>query len=49
MEKVVGQYLQSFAKALALKRRNKASKRLPAQTIDFWPAQLPRATEAMER
>lgn len=49
MEKVVGQYLQSFAKSLALKRRSKASKRLPAQTIDFWPAQLPQATEAMKR
>lgn len=48
MERVVGQYLQSFAKALALKRRNKTSKRLPVQTIDFWPEQLPQATEAME-
>jgi glycosyltransferase involved in cell wall biosynthesis len=48
MEKVVAQYLQSFAKALALKRRNKTSKRLPAQTADLWPARSQRATEAME-
>lgn len=41
MEKVVAQYLQSFAKALGLKRRNKVSKRLPAHTIDFWPAPTP--------
>jgi glycosyltransferase involved in cell wall biosynthesis len=48
MEKVVAQYLQSFAKALALKRRNKPSKRRPAQTADLWPARSHRATEAME-
>jgi len=48
MERVVGQYLQSFARALALKRRNKASKRLPAQTIEVWPVRLPQATEAMD-
>ncbi|HVH86465.1 MAG TPA: glycosyltransferase [Terriglobales bacterium] len=48
MEKVVAQYLQSFAKALALKRRNKSSKRLPVQTIDLWPARPPRATGAMD-
>jgi len=48
MERVVGQYLQSFARTLALKRRNKASKRLPAQTIEVWPARLPQATEAMD-
>jgi len=48
MEKVVAQYLQSFAKALTLKRRNKTSKRLPAQTADLWPARSQRATEAME-
>lgn len=46
MERVVAQYLRSFARALGLKRRSKASKRLPAQTIDFWPAQVPQATEA---
>jgi glycosyltransferase involved in cell wall biosynthesis len=48
MEKVVAQYLHSFAKALALKRRNKPSKRLPVQTADLWPARSQRATEAME-
>jgi glycosyltransferase involved in cell wall biosynthesis len=48
MEKVVAQYLQSFAKALALKRRNKPSKRRPAQTVDLWPARSQRATEAMD-
>jgi hypothetical protein len=49
MERVVQQYLQSFAKALALKRRNRPSKRLPVQTVDFWPAYPPEATEAMEQ
>jgi glycosyltransferase involved in cell wall biosynthesis len=48
MEKVVAQYLQSFAKALGLKRRHKSSKRLPVQTVDLWPARSHRATEAME-
>jgi len=48
MEKVVGQYLQSFAKALALKRRSKASKRLPVRTFEVWPSKLPKATEAMD-
>jgi len=46
MERVVAQYLQSFAKTLTLKRRSRASKRFPAQTIDFWPAQAPQATDA---
>jgi glycosyltransferase involved in cell wall biosynthesis len=45
MEKVVAQYLQSFAKILALKRRNKSSKRFP---VDIWPSRQPRATEAMD-
>jgi glycosyltransferase involved in cell wall biosynthesis len=48
MEKVVGQYLQSFAKALALKRRKKSSKRLPVETVDVWPSRQLRATEAMD-
>ena len=48
MERVVGQYLQSFARALALKRRKRASKRRPARTIDVWPVELPQATEAMQ-
>lgn len=48
METVVVQYLQSFAKSLALKLRGKTSKRLPAQTIDFWPAQPPQAAETSE-
>jgi glycosyltransferase involved in cell wall biosynthesis len=49
MERVVTQYLQSFGKALVLKRRKKAWKSSPAQTLDFWPAQLSQATEAMEQ
>jgi len=48
MERVVGQYLQSFAKTLALKRRNKSKKRFPVQTIDYWPAELSQATEASD-
>src|SRR3954467_401485 len=48
MERVVGQYLQSFAKAIALKRRSKSSRRFPIQTVDLWPAELPQATEAIE-
>jgi len=44
----VGQYLQSFAKSIALKRRNKTSRRLPVQTVEVWPARLPQATEAMD-
>jgi glycosyltransferase involved in cell wall biosynthesis len=48
MEKVVGQYLQSFAKALALKRRKKSSRHLPVETIDVWPSRQLRATEAMD-
>jgi hypothetical protein len=48
MERVVGQYLQSFAKALTLKRRNKPSKRLPVRTVEIWPVQAPQATEAMQ-
>jgi glycosyltransferase involved in cell wall biosynthesis len=48
MEKVVDQYLQSFAKYIALKRRHKASRRKPAQTIEVWPARFHRATEAMD-
>jgi glycosyltransferase involved in cell wall biosynthesis len=48
MERVVGQYLQSFAKTLALKRRNKSTKRFSVQTIDYWPAELGQATEASE-
>jgi glycosyltransferase involved in cell wall biosynthesis len=48
MERVVGQYLQSFAKAIALKRRSKSSRRFPVQTVDLWPAELPQATEAIE-
>jgi glycosyltransferase involved in cell wall biosynthesis len=48
MEKVVDQYLSSFAKALALKRRSKASKRLPVRTFDVWPSKLPKAAEAMD-
>jgi hypothetical protein len=48
MERVVGTYLQSFAKALALKRRNKTSRRKPGQLIDIWPVELPEATEAMQ-
>jgi len=48
MERVVGQYLQSFAKTLALKRRNRASKRSPAHAVDYWPVELTQATEATE-
>jgi len=48
MERVVAQYLHAFARTLALKRRSKASKRLPVQDIEVWPVQLPQATEAME-
>ena len=48
MERVVGQYLQSFAKAIALKRRSKSSRRFPVQTVGLWPAELPQATEAIE-
>ena len=48
MERVVAQYLQSFAKSLALKRRNKAPKRFPVQTIEVWPVRLPQATEAID-
>jgi hypothetical protein len=48
MEKVVDQYLQSFAKYIALKRRNKASRRKPAQTIEVWPSRFQRAAEAMD-
>jgi len=48
MEKVVGQYLQSFAKALALKRRKKSSRHFPVETIDVWPSRQLRATEAMD-
>ena len=48
MERVVGQYLQSFARALTLKRRNKASGRRPVHAIDVWPVELPQATEAMQ-
>jgi hypothetical protein len=48
MEKVVGTYLQSFAKALALKRRNKPSRRKPAHAIDVWPVEVPQTTEAMQ-
>jgi glycosyltransferase involved in cell wall biosynthesis len=47
MEKVVGTYLQAFAKALALKRRNKVSRRKPVRAIDVWPVELP-VTEAMQ-
>ena len=46
MERVVGQYLHAFAKTLALKRRNKISKRSPVQAFDYWPSELPQATEA---
>ena len=48
MERVVGQYLQSFSKTLALKRRNKSTKRFPAHSVDYWPAELTQATEATE-
>jgi glycosyltransferase involved in cell wall biosynthesis len=48
MERVVAQYLQSFAKALTLKRRNKSWKRSQAQALEVWPAQLPQTTDAME-
>ena len=48
MERVVGQYLQSFAKAIALKRRNKSPRRLPVQTAELWPAELPQVTDAIE-
>jgi glycosyltransferase involved in cell wall biosynthesis len=48
MERVVGQYLQSFAKALALKRRNKVSRRKPAQPVDLWPVEVPQTTDAMQ-
>jgi hypothetical protein len=48
MERVVAQYLQSFAKALTLKRRNKSWKRSQAQALEIWPAQLPQTTDAME-
>ncbi len=48
MERVVAQYLQSFAKALTLKRRNKSWKRSQVQTLEIWPAQLPQTTDAME-
>ncbi|MBV9073968.1 MAG: glycosyltransferase [Acidobacteria bacterium] len=48
MEKVVGQYLQAFAKALALKRRKKVSRRKPALPVEVWPVDLPQATEAMQ-
>jgi len=48
MERVVGQYLHSFAKTLALKRRNKSSRRLPVRTVDYWPAEFAQATEAIE-
>ena len=48
-ERVVGQYLHSFAKTLALKRRNKSLKRFPAQRVDYWPAETTQATEATEQ
>ncbi|HWC20528.1 MAG TPA: glycosyltransferase [Terriglobales bacterium] len=48
MERVVAQYLQSFAKTLALKRRHKGSRGLPVETIGLWPSRHERATEAME-
>ncbi|HET9741183.1 MAG TPA: glycosyltransferase [Terriglobales bacterium] len=48
MEKIVLQYLQSFAKALALKRRTKASHRLPGPA-QGWPVQRRQATGAMKR
>ena len=48
MERVVGTYLQSFAKALALKRRNNSSRRKPAQAVDIWPVELPQAAEAIQ-
>jgi len=49
MERVVGQYLHAFAKTLALKRRNKTAKRSPVQAFDYWPSELPQATEAEQQ
>ena len=49
MEKVVAQYLQAFARILALKRRKYSTKRSPVQAFEVWPVQTPQTTEAMEQ